>query len=430
MSAERTMRFGSSGRLFGRKEALRDLQSQLTRISSGATVVVKGASGIGKTSLVKELQVDEKTAWIISAKGDQFQPLPGGVRAHALEELGRRLEKQRQILEASEGLEQPPSTYLSKDALESLDRLLSEEASVLTQLIPSLTSFCRTCANTEGDFSERVIRVAAESLLKEVTRYQSLVIFCDDLQWIDAESLVWVSSLVALPRVLLILGHRDDECLSTLVESFLSRIEPAAEIRLERLPRSALDEWLSHLLSATPAQVKDLADYVEEKTSCNPYFVLQLIELMQRRGLVRYSFSSQTWEWSVAEIVSGPREEAMANVREVVKWQLATLPLFVQQMLQVAACLGYFFDQRLLRSLLQTCDSLLLMGFSHQAALAGLHYEEEDDYDVNPQDVDDEQANSTYTQALQRAEAEGWIVPTADPRIYQFAHDRIQQTVS
>jgi predicted ATPase len=342
--------------------------------------------------------------------------------------------------------------------------------------------------------TERLVCLAVQSFLRAfVKRIDPVVWFVDDLQWADDSSVRLLQALVTDPQLanmVFLVGYRPAEednpsmpspSTSPFPYGSSSEAYPSprstefgrlwrccaprrVDVELGNLPLDAQVPWLAHMLNCDLAKAKPLAELVHRKTDGNPYFVLNFLELLQRRQQLRYRYQAQKWEWNMTEILEaespsgaagGSRGQqhlhhpsrpssgtaltttatttTMHSLEEVVKMQIVSLPLLVQQLLQVASCLGFYFDENLLRGLLQTCDSLLLMGFSQMAALASLNYDDDDDTGsafTNPQSEDNEEANEAYLEALYKAEEEGLIKPTRDPKIYQFSHDRVQQIVS
>jgi hypothetical protein len=266
---------------------------------------------------------------------------------------------------------------------------------------------------------------------------------------------------------MLILGLRDDatscRCQSSdssIVSSDLDcgafldavqRAERAIEIPVRNLPFSALNEWLASLLSTNDLErTLPLSRIVYSKTAGNPHFVLTYLEKLQREKRLSYRYATQTWTWNVTDIQKSDAERKtepflnckprMMNVRsyspveELVARQIAGLPRLTQQLLQVASCLGFQFDETLLKSLLQNCDSLLLLGFSHATALVRMSVDMNDDSSAasnlqEEEDVDEAIANETYLSALYQAEELGLIRSSRDPSIFEFTHDKVRQTV-
>jgi predicted ATPase len=326
--------------------------------------------------------------------------------------------------------------------------------------------------------TERLVCLAVQSFLRAfVKRIDPVVWFVDDLHWADDSSLRLLQALVTDPHlanVLFLLGYRPSEEDGRSESSSLPRASVELDrlwrcctprridVELGNLPIAAQVPWLAHMLNCDMTRARPLAELVHRKTDGNPYFVLNFLELLQRRQQLRYRYQSQKWDWNMGEILEAesPSSSGAASgggtsslsrhqqhsrqnsgtattttthsLEEVVKMQIVSLPLLVQQLLQVASCLGFYFDEGLLRGLLQTCDSLLLMGFSQVTALASLAYEDDDAGSAftNPQSEDNEEANEAYLEALYKAEEEGLIRSTRDPKIYQFSHDRVQQIVS
>jgi predicted ATPase len=372
------------------------------------------------------------------------------------------------------------------DASSRLNRHVSQrvltgtgENSAELSLLPQSETMSHHCHPKNEVVTERLVCLAVQAFVRVfVKRINPIVWFVDDLQWADDSSVRLLQALVVDPQlahVLLILGYRPAEdtvpghphggpglapapcgtdlALRTELDRLWRCIHSRVDVELGNLPLDvACAPWLAHMLNCDENKARPLAEFLHRKTDGNPYFILNFLELLQRKQHLRFRYQTQKWDWSMNEILEAesppsmgggssryhhhhrPSQTAcnMHSVEEMVKMQIVSLPLLVQQLLQVASCLGFYFDEPLLKGLLQTCDSLLLMGFAHVTALANLTYDEEDVSEgINPQsEENDEEGNEAYLQALYQAEEVGLIRPTRDPGVYQFSHDRVQQIVS
>jgi predicted ATPase len=363
----------------------------------------------------------------------------------------------------------------SSHSLNNSQRSFSLAPNTTSPVGASLTAGANN--NNEGSccLTERLL-LAFTSLLKTICAPQRpLVWFLDDLQWADASSLRLLSTIIAdddLCNLQVLIGYRDmlpaavwsdtsaplslgQIVMTPELQSFFEGLPQnknrSVDIELHNLNLPVISEWMATILKAhtsdNPA-FELFAQVVHLKTGGNPYFVLQYLELLQRKKLLTYSFSSLKWEWNMNEIMNiatkkrvqeknqSLREDegkpwlVSETIHEVVTMQIASMPATVQRLMQVAACLGFFFDAPLLESLSEHCDSLLLLGFS--VANKSIYDDEILEVEDNPQDeeFDEDGGVSVYRLALTQAEAEGLIERTGDERVYKFTHDQIQKTVS
>jgi DNA-binding SARP family transcriptional activator len=152
---------------------------------------------------------------------------------------------------------------------------------------------------------------------------RSLVLFIDDLQWIDQATLDWLAYLLARLHdrsLLLVASYRAEEASPALVRQIAAwRREGLLEqLRLERLTAAEIDA----LILSLPGGASRVAD-VRERSGGNPYFA---IELLRAR----------------------PDEVPLA-LADVVYTRLSRLPEGARQVLQAAAVLEPDVDLAALR---------------------------------------------------------------------------------
>ncbi len=374
--------------LYGRETELQTLRAILQRVSAtgeAELVLVRGGAGIGKSSVVREINkhVIEEGGLYLEGK---FEPLRGGPYGpilHALREA---------VLDiVAEGELQ--RRRWKRDLLAAL----AGDAKVIVDVIPEL-------ALTIGDQPEvpELPLGEAEKRFRRVFRAfigvfarpdRPLVLFIDDLHWADPSSLALIEEVVAHPdtRNLLLIGaYRDNEVPPDhpLVEAE-RRIRESGR-RVEEITLSALTPCdvltlVAESIRSDIERARELAGILHEKTGGNPFFVLQMLRAIRRENLLWFDDQAGEWRWDISRIRALSYTN---NVIDLLVRKLTTLPSATQEVLQVAACLG---NRRSLGTL----------------ALATGKGE-----DVVLRDLWD-------------AVREGLVVLTADS--YAFVHDRMQQ---
>ncbi len=179
-------------KLYGRENQQKALLDGFALVCSGTPhlFMIKGPSGIGKSMLVHEIYkpVTEKRGFFISGKFDQYQHhTPYSAFIIAFEDLFRQIiskdpshmEKWKQLILKGLG----SNAKLIVDVLPDLELLIGPQPEV-----PELSS--REAANRFDKTLKDFIRVF-------VVREHPLVIFIDDLQWVDSASLALLTQLHA-----------------------------------------------------------------------------------------------------------------------------------------------------------------------------------------------------------------------------------------
>ena len=181
-----------------------------------------------------------------------------------------------------------------------------------------------------------------------------VLIFFDDLQWADAESLDFVSKIIRDPETtscLFVGCYRDNEVLTDhpLLE-YLGDIAfagvPMWQIFQESIDRWSINELLSDTFHLMPRITAALARELHKKTGGNPHFAKQLLQSLYDDRLVQYSPSARRWQWDISAIRSkNVPDNAVALLLE----RMTQYGTDVQRVLQIAALMGRRFDASALK---------------------------------------------------------------------------------
>ncbi len=239
-----------------------------------------------------------------------------------------------------------------------------------------------------------------------------LVIFLDDLQWVDSATLNLFGPLLTSPDVrhlFLIGAYRNNEVDAThpLVRA-LGSLE-AEGVRLHRMSLRSLElEDLTSIISDTlhcqQSEAGPLARLVSQKTGGNPFFVIQFLKALWRERLIEFDYARGHWTFQMDAIAGAGITD---NVVDLMTRKIQRLSPKAQNALMLGACVGNQFD----------LETLAIV--SRQAP---------------------EEAQADLKEAIY----EGLILPSADRRFpiadssspnrqsdslqtYSFLHDRVQQ---
>jgi hypothetical protein len=203
-------RFQVPHRLYGRDHEAATLLGAFGRMAAtgqAALATVSGYSGIGKSALVDALRrpIVARRGYFISGKFDQYQrDIPYATLTQAFRELVQQLLAESEARVA--GWRQQIQDAVGVNGQLIVDVLPQVELIIGPQLpVPALPP-------TEAQHRFRMV------FLQFVTAFtsadHSLVLFLDDLQWIDAASLALIEHLLTHPDthyLLLIGAYRDNE---------------------------------------------------------------------------------------------------------------------------------------------------------------------------------------------------------------------------
>ena len=390
--------------LYGREDEIAELEAALERVSQGATemVLVSGSAGVGKTALVGEIHqsVAQKNGFFISGKFDQLRHnIPYSALIQALRELIRevsveeksRMERWKSRIRAAPG----PNGQLITQVIPELEEMIGLQPPLLEMgALESRNRFTAVLLEFIDLFCEKT---------------HPLVIFLDDLQWVDADTLKLVERIAQDPerKPLLFLGaYRDNEVeadhrLMISSEVIKKTGQPLQRIPLKPLNREHISQLLVHTCHCRPEDANPLAELLVRKTGGNPFFVSQFLTVLSEKDLIRYSPEEKRWIWELAAI------EFLAVTENVVALLIDRLHRFsseTRRLLSLAACIGNTFDleslglisgagdREIYENLMPALENGLILGFSRAP------------------EPDDPTAGST---------TEGGS--------YKFLHDRVQQ---
>lgn len=399
-----------SHKIYGRDPQLQELQSTFERVSQGNTefLLISGYSGIGKTSLVKELYkpITRQRGYFVMGKYDQLQKTtPYSAIIEAFQSLVKRILAE-------------PEEYLQK-LKQTLLQALGNNGQVIIDVIPNVALII-------GPQPPVAVLPPAEAQNRFVFTLQGfvralsqadhpLVVFLDDLQWIDGASLQFIYSLLSdteLHYLLLIGAYRDNEVsadhpFAKMLQQIQKLKVNVNQISLVPLLKIDIQQMLSDSLDESLSKVDSLADLLIIKTNGNPFFINQFLKLLYQKELLKYSHENQGWEWDILAI----RNEGITdNVIDLLIYRIKQLPIEAQNLLQLAACIGHTFDLQTL-SIISEISVLQTIRILNGAISINLIVPKEGEYRI-----------SAYVEAATLAEA----INQADLS-YKFMHDRIQQ---
>ncbi|GHB64908.1 AAA family ATPase [Persicitalea jodogahamensis] len=406
-----------SQKMVGRKPELEQILGLFDRTSRGEKVFlsVGGLSGVGKSTLVNETvrPLTERSGIFMSGKYDPQQqniPYYGWIRA--IEQW------------ADSVANEPPAQQ------EQWRRLFSEKLvgmdSILLRLVPQL----EILLDDTPDPAETSATELKNRLLYALGLFFSalagpshpLVLFLDDLQWADDDSLRLLESIIDNPNLthlFLVAAYRSDEVDAAHPFYPFTGSAPAEEssvddqpvfratMQLRPLSESDAYELLRHTFSGGEAaddhRLRDLSRLVFSKTQGNPFFVEQFLNLLFERKLLWLNAQNRTWEWNLEKIGEMAISE---DVVKVILEKIRSLAPETIRALTVASALGNSFSLERTAALLERKISIL-----HEQLWPAVQTNS-----ILP-------AHSDYKNVPELYEREHSDV------VFHFAHDRIQQAL-
>ncbi|MCP4023704.1 MAG: AAA family ATPase [Desulfobacteraceae bacterium] len=323
-------------RFFGRKNEHRKLAAVFDRVQKGGfeQVMVSGPAGVGKTTLVRQftLVTEQKGGGFIFGKAAvRRAKTPLAPVRIALDMLVKKV-----IANDPENLARTGKIISDK---------LGPELDQAVALVPALRFLFKDPLPAYHQKTPQNDFTGLNNLICSLFEgfapcFKGLVIFFDDLQWLDAASHKFLRHLAVAPElkgVMLVLGFRNPEAnplpgLSKTRKIFRG-IDSCLPIILKGLPRRDISAYLKDRLQADQ-DIKPLSDLCYEKTHGNPFYLIQLVDDLLAQEAIRPEASG--WIYDVDRIGSLTFSE---NVADLIISRLRRLSQDVLMLLQIGACI-------------------------------------------------------------------------------------------
>ena len=412
----------------------------------GAVAMLSGLSGTGKSTLVQ--------SFLRELKEDLNMPEPFFLHGKYDELSGGAAEPFSAIVEAFSGFASelllPNQTFTPQEQqqeqqeqakpketqkLKRVRQLIQQElgsdgADALRAVIPALRPVL-------GKQEERTATTTDDSLHMELawnrlkfffqkfcnaisTKERPVLMFLDDLQWCDPASLELMQALLTdhgLKHFMFVGAYRSDEVQESShhpLQETLRSIEQFQSIQYIELVHLTLEQtsaFLTQILkveldhygqddasqkqnstTTNPNQnVENLAQVIHGKTKGNLFYTVQVLEELQRKGVLEFSRLTFQWEWHLENVDQKLSTDVLDSVISKIQ---ASDPL-IQKALIVAAYTRSTFD----------CDTLWTLLLMDDVPLQ----------------------HGELITLLDQAVLDGLLTNTMGSRNYSFGHDRIQQ---
>ena len=404
-----TGRFRIPQKLYGREQELDVIEKAFERVNRGRSemLLISGRAGVGKTTLVEEMYKSSSQfhSHFISGKFDQFkQNIPYSAVISAFHELIQQL-----LTENVQELE-----HWRKE----LQKTLGPNGQIIIDVIPEVKLIIGPQPRVPGlpprEAKNRFDLVFQSFITVLARQERPLVIFLDDLQWVDPASLKLIRLFMTTSKsryMLLIGAYRDDEVSETHpLLSTIDEIRGAGtsvnHIFLTPLKLENVNKLISETLMSDQEVSLPLSELVVKKTNGNPFFIREFLESLYLKDLVSYDHERNIWEWSMNRIQA---QDITDNVVKMVAGRIQGLGKKTQDVLKLASCLGSSFEIEILAIVTEKSqkETVTLL---REAVTAGL---------VFPSGVEHKSVEFDVTRFTERQNIE-----------YKFSHDQVQQAAN
>ncbi len=375
-------------KLYGRENEINLLLNAFNRVSKGncELLLIAGYAGIGKTSLVHETYraIAERNGYLIEGKFEQLQRnVPYLAWIQAFNDLASNLLMRSEV----------ELDHWRQNILKAVGNI----GRVLTDVIPNLELIIGPQAEVPDlggvQSQNRFNYVFLEFVKAVATNERPLVVFLDDLQWIEVASLRLLEALMkdsGVLNILVIGAYRENEVdtLHPLMKTLeILRKENASVERfsLQGLAEKTVNEIIADTLCRKNEETVHLSHLIYSKTGGNPFFLLQTIKTLVESRMISFNPKSRIWQWNTLSIENMQITE---NIVDLMVSKIRQLAPKAQHLLLLGSCIGFRFSLSNLKTVAMLPETTIL-------------------------------------EMLQPAISDGLII--AGDEQYQFAHDRIQQ---
>jgi len=344
-------RFQISQTLFGRDHESQILLEAFENVTNGACefILVLGEAGAGKSSLINEFQIPvaQQNGYFLSGRYVQSQrQVPYSALLEALRSLIQRI-----LAESEERL----AEWRAR-----IQKAVPENGQIIVGMIPDAAHILGdqpALPDLSAEEEQNRFNFTLQNFIEALMSPEHpLVLFLDNLQWMDAASFSFLQHFTRSPHlhhVMLVGAFRPNEtttihALNESLKQYRDSGGSTREIELAPLQLKDVQDLLIKSLNCSPAESTQFAEITLARTAGNPFFINEFLRGIYNDGLLRLDMEHGRWSWNLARIQKRP---LMDNVVDVMAAKIDDLPATTQHMLRLAACIGYEFDLSLLATL-------------------------------------------------------------------------------
>ena len=337
-------RFEFTHRLYGREEETAQLKSDFKEVASGSRILVSisGYSGIGKTSLVNQLQEETQrtNGMFLQGKFDQYHAnVPYFAFFEAIKQFCSMV-----FLEPDEGIQNWKHT---------ISEQLGSDAALLTGKVAEMALLTGDHPVPEdmGTLEERTrFKSVLEKLLSLLAAPEHpLVLFLDDIHRADMGSLEMLEELFKnedIHNLMIVVCYRDNEVSSDhplilSLNKIIQRGGRVTQLNLKGLNPESTVQMLGDIFKTEADTAARLAEIIYRKTKGNPFYIKQFLRLCHSKGYLKLDMDTGSWSWEEAKILACPAQE---NVVDFLTENLNQFSEETISLLSLGACIGQSFS--------------------------------------------------------------------------------------
>ena len=443
-------------KVYGREAEVMMLLSTLDRMRRGNTEIlfISGCAGLGKSWLVYKIykSIVRANGYFITSKFEQFnRDIPYVFLLEAFQDLLRQI-----LTETAAKVQVWRQKILNA---------IGGNCQVIIEVIPEVELIVGPqprVPDLGANESKNRFNLVFQKFIRIFTQKEHpLVIFLDDLQWVDSASLKLIQLLATNleSQYLLIIGAYQEQAVDAnhpiiLTAEAISKAGGTVRaIALSPLDINSVNQFVADTLNCAPEKSLSLAELLFQKTAGNPFFLTQLLKSLYSKKLLQFKFvpseqsiePAQTnlydldqvvnkyqttgeWQWDIEQI----QEIGITdNVVELMIDNIHNLPENTQEMLKLAACIGNKFDLGILSKISEKPLAFAAKDL-WEAIQSGLIAPVNNEYRIalaKPSKRIDLTANTAIADQISTDLIDELFLPVANAgsATYKFSHERVQQ---
>lgn len=344
--------FKLSEKIYGRQEEIEELTRHIIEPHSSAArlILLSGNFGVGKSRLISELQtpVFNNNGFFSKSKlepGNRHLPYSGFLKGinKILQFILR--ENEQELI------------YWQH----SINKSLGNNSSLLFANMPELELIVGkqeappTLAPSESQI--RLLSTISDLVNVFLSKFSSLVLFLDDIQWLDIASVDLIEYLFIkdYSKKLNIIGAYDsnestNNCsLSLILDKFLPENNSVLIKTLSPLSEEDINQLLADSFNISKAGSNRFAQIILQKTNGNPYFIKEFLHELHQNKLIQFNHQKAIWEVSLNEAM---QYKITDNVVKLLEQKFSYQTNEIKDLLKKASCIGAEFDVNTLSYLL------------------------------------------------------------------------------
>ncbi len=342
-----------AGRLAGRTKELKALDVFAAPLQQGkfaGILILKGEAGMGKSRLVHSFQNSEHfnhspLNWAV-CQADEILRLPFNPFVNWLKRRFGLFENENNTVNSAVFLRK-----LQELINVTADAELAAELIRTTSVLAALINIRQPHSlyeslDAKGRYENTLIALSA--LLRAESLQKPLILFVEDVHWLDKASSAFLSyfvrAVLAEPErqypIAIIASQRPEGDFA----HWLNEVS-LVEIQLEKLSASVMADLAEDILGQPAAD--SLLSLLEERADGNPFFAEQILRYLLDQNALTLNTDQKFFANEQA------KNSLPTDVRAVLVARLDQLPSQVKTTVQTASALGREFEIQVLRQMLQ-----------------------------------------------------------------------------